>query len=55
MSRACLVGVTLNIAITDDLITTASYFPDRLPPEPPKGGFRYWVNSRVSGGQRASL
>lgn len=43
MGRACLYGVTLSIAITDDAPAIDSYFPDGDPPEPPPGGFRYWI------------
>lgn len=42
--RACLLGVTLSIAMSDDLPAVASYYPDQPAPEPPSGGFRYWVS-----------
>lgn len=45
MSRACLLGASISVALCDDLVRVASYFPDRAPPEPPSGGFRYWVKS----------
>lgn len=44
-SRNCLLGMTLSVAICDDSIAIASYYPDRPSPEPPPGGFRYWVKS----------
>jgi hypothetical protein len=44
-SRNCLLGVLLSMAVCDDEIERASYHPDRPPPEPPRGGFRYWVNT----------
>lgn len=44
-SRACLLGVSLTIAVCDDEPIVRSYYPDRPPPQPPKGGFRYWVSS----------
>lgn len=44
-SRNCLLGVLLSMAICDDEVALASYHPDRPPPEPPHGGFRYWINS----------
>ena len=45
LSRACLLGATLAVAICDDEVQVASFYPDRPAPEPPKGGFRYWVKS----------
>lgn len=45
LSRSCLLGATLAVGICDDDVLVASYYPDRPPPEPPKGGFRYWVKS----------
>jgi len=44
-SRACLLGVSLTIAICDDEPAVESYYPDRPAPTPPAGGFRYWVKS----------
>lgn len=44
-SRACLLGATLSVAICDDEIGVASYYPDQPPPESPNGGFRYWIRS----------
>jgi hypothetical protein len=44
-SRACLIGVMLSIAVCDDEVTTASYYPDRPAPDAPPGGFRYWIKS----------
>lgn len=44
-SRARLLGVMLSMAICDDEVERASYYPDRPAPETPSGGFRYWVNS----------
>jgi len=43
MSRSCLIGAVVSVAITDDDVRVASYYPDQAPPEPPRGGFRYWV------------
>lgn len=43
MSRACLVGVRLSLALCDDLLTVESHYPDQPTPEPPKDGYRYWV------------
>ncbi|WP_390902715.1 HIRAN domain-containing protein [Sphingomonas oryzagri] len=43
--RACLLGATLAVVVTDDHVGVASYYPDRHAPEPPAGGFRYWVKS----------
>lgn len=44
-SRSCLLGATISVAICDDDPAIASFYPDRSPPERPKGGFRYWVRS----------
>lgn len=44
-SRACLLGATVSIALCDDEILVRSYYPDLPPPEPPRGGFRYWVST----------
>ena len=44
MSRACLLGVMVTIALCDDEPAVKSYYPDRRPPEPPKGGYRYWIS-----------
>jgi hypothetical protein len=44
-SRACLMGATLSAVVCDDEPAIRSYYPDREAPEPPKGGFRYWVRS----------
>ena len=44
-SRSCLLGVSLSVAVCDDDVSRASYYPDRLTPEPPKGGFRYWIKT----------
>lgn len=43
--RACLLGVTITVALCDDEPAVASYYPDAPAPEPPHGGFRYWINS----------
>lgn len=56
-SRSCLLGATLSMAICDDVITIASHFQNRSPPEPPRGGFRYWVKdpadvARLAAGRR---
>jgi len=53
MSRACLVGAQISVVITDDVVAPVSYYPNRLPPEPPKGGFRYWVNTPAAAAQLA--
>jgi hypothetical protein len=45
LGRSCLLGATLAVAICDDEVTVASYYPDRPSPDPPKGGFRYWVKN----------
>lgn len=44
-SRACLLGVSLTVAICDDDPVVRSYYPERAPPPAPPGGFRYWVSS----------
>jgi hypothetical protein len=44
-SRNCLLGATISVAICDDAPAVASYYPNRPAPEPPAGGFRYWVKS----------
>jgi hypothetical protein len=44
-SRACLLGATVSIALSDDEVRTQSYYPNRPTPEAPPGGFRYWVTS----------
>ena len=44
-SRACMLGVSLTVAICDDDPIVASYYPDRPAPESPPGGFRYWVST----------
>lgn len=54
MARSCMLGVTISVAICDDEVNVASYFPDRRPPEPPRGGFRYWVTSAEGSDQRAA-
>lgn len=43
--RACLLGATVSVAVCDDTVAVASYYPDRPVPEPPRGGFRYWVRT----------
>lgn len=45
-SRACLIGLTLQFAVTDDRPAVASFFPGQPAPEEPKGGFRYWVGAQ---------
>lgn len=54
MARSCMLGVTISVAICDDEVIVASYFPDRQAPEAPKGGFRYWVTSAEASDQRAA-
>lgn len=44
-SRACLLGATVSITLCDDEVLVRSYYPNLPPPEPPRGGFRYWVSS----------
>jgi hypothetical protein len=44
-SRNCLLGMTISAAICDDEPAVASYYPDRPAPEPPRGGFRYWIST----------
>lgn len=44
-SRACILGVSLTVAICDDEPMIRSYYPDRDAPPSPPGGFRYWVSS----------
>lgn len=44
-SRSCLLGLTLSVTICDDEVARASYFPGQPAPEPPKGGFRYWIRT----------
>ncbi|WP_347091695.1 HIRAN domain-containing protein [Sphingomonas parapaucimobilis] len=44
-SRSCLLGVLLSMAVCDDEIERASYYPGRPIPEPPPGGFRYWIST----------
>jgi hypothetical protein len=43
--RSCQLGATLSIALSDDAPVIKSYYPDLPPPEPPKGGFRYYISS----------
>ncbi len=44
-SRACLLGVRISVVVCDDEPAVRSYFPDRVAPEPPVGGFRYWIRT----------
>jgi hypothetical protein len=44
-SRTCLLGARISVAICDDEPMVQSYYPDAPPPEPPTGGFRYWVKT----------
>ena len=44
-SRACILGAMVSAALCDDEPVVASYYPDRPQPEPPAGGFRYWVKT----------
>lgn len=46
--RACLIGATVSLAFCDDEVLVRSYYPDLPPPEPPRGGFRYWVSTPES-------
>jgi hypothetical protein len=52
-SRACLIGMNISVAVCDDMVPVRSYYPDRLPPEAPPGGFRYWVKSPSASARRA--
>lgn len=45
MSRACILGAQLSVAICDDEPAVASYHEGRDAPDMPKGGFRYWIKS----------
>lgn len=53
-SRTCLLGATLSCAVCDDDVERGSYYPDRAPPEPPRGGFRYWISNRAAGAQHVT-
>lgn len=53
--RACLLGATIGAVVCDDEPSVQSYYPDQLAPEPPVGGFRYWVKSPGGGAQRAAV
>jgi hypothetical protein len=53
-SRACLLGATISVAVCDDEPAVRSYFADQPAPEPPKGGFRYWVTSPSDAAQLAA-
>jgi hypothetical protein len=44
-SRNCLLGATLSVVICDDEIAVESYYPAEPAPEPPKGGYRYWIKT----------
>ena len=46
--RACLLGCVISVALCDDEVPTRSYYPELPPPEPPRGGFRYWVSTPAS-------
>ncbi|PZQ21267.1 MAG: hypothetical protein DI569_12630 [Sphingopyxis macrogoltabida] len=54
MSRACLLGATISVSICADRVKVVSYYPDRAPPKPPKGGFRYWVSAEEPRDRRAA-
>ena len=53
-SRACLLGATISAVVCDDEPSIQSYYPDRLAPEAPVGGFRYWVRNPNGGAQLAA-
>ena len=53
-SRACLLGATLSVTVTDDSVRVASYYPGKSAPEPPRGGFRYWVNTPADAARLAA-
>lgn len=54
MGRACLLGATISVTICADKVKVVSYYPDRAPPKPPRGGFRYWVNAGAPPDRRAA-
>lgn len=45
LSRNCIWGARLSAALSDDDPAIESFHPDGFAPEPPPGGFRYWVKS----------
>lgn len=49
--RACLLGARISAALSDDTVRYASYYGDAVLPEPPRGGFRYWVSSAAAAEQ----
>lgn len=55
MSRACLLGARLSLALCGGHVAVRSYFADRAPPDPPKGGFRYWVKPPSGAAPLAAL
>lgn len=44
-SRSCLLGARISLVVCDDEPAVRSYFPDRAAPEPPPGGYRYWIRT----------
>ncbi len=54
MGRANLLGMVVAVAICDDDVGVDSYYPDRPAPEPPVGGFRYWITAPSYDGQDAA-
>lgn len=51
--RACLLGATISVAFCDDIIEVRSYYPEEPAPEPPRGGFRYWVSTPAAAARLA--
>jgi hypothetical protein len=45
LSRACILGAQLSAVLSDDDPAVQSYHKGRPPPEPPRGGFRYWIRT----------
>ncbi|MBW6524452.1 HIRAN domain-containing protein [Sphingomonas sp. RHCKR47] len=53
-SRSCILGVMLSMAVCDDDVQRASYYPGQACPEPPPGGFRYWISNPAAAGPISS-
>lgn len=45
LSRNCILGARLSAVLSDDDPAVQSYHPGAPPPEPPSGGFRYWIKT----------
>ena len=54
LSRSCQIGVRISLALCDDILIVQSYYPGRAIPEPPSGGYRYWVKPPRSYAQPAA-